>query len=446
MKHPVKYQVGKILLDAGFIDQRHIDDVLVEQKLTKERLGETLVRKGILKSEDLLVPLIIQEHLGSIESAVKLAVGSRQQLGALLVESGHITAEQLDQIVAEHQRSGEKIGEILKSRGILNDRQLDGLLEFQRHQESRQHSPLRIGELLVSTGRATPEQMEDALLKQKQTNKSLGDVLIEEGHVSPDAVAYAVRMQKLLTRSVLSAIITLGMASVSYAGEMCAYSQQLQNSPPMREQYIANIISAVGNFVAAADPQAIVAAGVGLALSAGTMVAYISTSDNSVVSDAPIGITAPSYSGKNKLPKSSGRDASLSDATDDDSVASLYFGKSNTPVKTQGGTTTDSFSKDCLSCHDGVVASDRTINFKNSPGRKSQLHGRGGSEHPIGMNYAAYAARDPKNYKPVAFGSKMVFVDGKVGCITCHDMLNREKGHLAKSDYRSALCLTCHTE
>jgi len=445
MKHPVKYQVGKILLDAGFIDQRHLDDVLVEQKLTKERLGETLVRKGILKSEDLLVPLIIQEHLGSIESAVKLAVGSRQQLGALLVESGHITAEQLDQIIAEHQRSGEKIGEILKSRGILNDRQLDGLLEFQRHQESRQHSPLRIGELLVSTGRVTTDQMEDALLKQKQTNKSLGDVLIEEGHVSPDAVAYAVRMQKLLTRSVLSAIITLGMASVSYAGEMCTYSQQLQNSP-MREQYIASIISAVGNFVTAADPQALVAAGVGLALSAGTMVAYISTSDNSVVSDAPTGITAPSYPAKNKLPKSSGRDASSSDDSDDDSVSSFFFGKSSTPVKTRGGTTIDSFSKVCKDCHDGVQASDRKINYKNSPGRKSHWDSMGGSEHPIGMNYAAYVARDPKNYKPVPLDTKMIFVDGKVGCITCHDMLNREKGHMAKSDYRSALCLTCHTK
>jgi predicted CXXCH cytochrome family protein len=63
------------------------------------------------------------------------------------------------------------------------------------------------------------------------------------------------------------------------------------------------------------------------------------------------------------------------------------------------------------------------------------------------MNYAAYSAMDSHNYKSGAsFNSKMIFVNGRVGCLTCHNPLNPEKSHLVMSDYRSALCLTCHTK
>jgi hypothetical protein len=396
MGHSVKYRIGKILMDAGLVNQHHLDDALEEHKRTNERVGETLIRKGVLRAEDITVPLMMQEHLGSIESAVKLAAGERQLLGELLVQSGHISAEQLDRVVAEQQRSGEKLGEVFQRLGILTERQLHGLLVFQRNQNNADVSPLRLGELLVSTGHIAREQLNDALLIQKKSDKNIGDVLLEAGYVTPGCIEHGVRLQKMLVKSVLAAILALGMGAEANAGEMCTFSTQLQD-PGMRAQYVARVATETGN-----------------------MVAYNTHSDGSVVSDA----------------------------SNDGSASSFFFGKSSSNVSSQGssGSTLDSFSKDCLGCHDGFQASDRKVNYKNSPGQKSHWS-PGASEHPVGMNYAAYSAADPKSYKPVSgFGSKMMFVNGKVGCTTCHDALNQEKGHLTMSDYRSALCLTCHTK
>jgi predicted CXXCH cytochrome family protein len=394
MGQSVKYRIGKILMDAGFLSQYQLDNALKE-KLTNERVGETLVRNGLLKPEDMTVPLIIQEHLGDIASAVKLAAGERELLGKLLVQAGHITERQLDQVIAEQRRTGEKLGEVFKRLGTLTEQQLNALLVFQCNQDAGHTSPLRLGELLVSTGRLERGQLEDALLKQKKSDKNLGDVLLEAGYVSPACIEHGIRLQKMLIKSVLAAILALAMGAESQAGEMCTFSTQLQDSNA-RAQYIAKVATATGN-----------------------MVAHNTQTDNAVVSDA----------------------------SDDNSVSTFFFGKSSPTVRNLGGSTLDSFSKDCLGCHDGVQASDRKINYKNSPGQKSHWDSRGATEHPVGMNYATYAAMDPKSYKPVpAFGSKMMFVDGKVGCTTCHDPLNAEKSHLAKSDYRSALCLTCHTK
>ena len=113
----------------------------------------------------------------------------------------------------------------------------------------------------------------------------------------------------------------------------------------------------------------------------------------------------------------------------------------------------DALSADCLDCHDGVSALQVTAVVKNSPfngaswappGRNQMMNGM---DHPIGMDYKRYVTAS-REYKPLSGSSseKMVFVDGKVGCLTCHDPLNAEKGHLVFSDSHSALCLTCHND
>jgi predicted CXXCH cytochrome family protein len=110
----------------------------------------------------------------------------------------------------------------------------------------------------------------------------------------------------------------------------------------------------------------------------------------------------------------------------------------------------DTLSADCLGCHDGVGALSVTTVFKNNPFKRSGLPNSDlkmiGMDHPIGMDYGRYAAAS-EDYKPLfGISNKMVFVNGKVGCHTCHDPLIPEKGHLVMSDRDSALCLACHNK
>ena len=395
----MKRNIGKILLDGGFLLHHDLDCALEDQKHSKELLGQVLIRKGVIKEEDFRVPLLIQERLGSIGSAVKLAAGERQLLGALLVNSGRITNEQLDYVVAEQKRSGEKLGETLKRLGMLTGQQLSALLEFQGHQDSENVSPLRLGELLVATGQITRDQLEDALHRQTKSDKNIGDILVEAGYVHQSGIEYGVRLQKMLLKSTLAAIICLGVNATDPSahadtGEMCLLSKQLQSSP-MREQYIAK-----------------------LATVSNTMLAYNSNADSNIQSDA----------------------------SDDFSFSDFSFDNKSISYNQEGPV--DSFSKDCLTCHDGGHASDVKIEYRNRPGDKNKTFGGVRSkDHPIGMDYTLYTNMDPQNYKPAAaFNSDMIFINGKVGCLTCHNPLKPEKTHLVMSDQGSALCMTCHNK
>lgn len=103
----------------------------------------------------------------------------------------------------------------------------------------------------------------------------------------------------------------------------------------------------------------------------------------------------------------------------------------------------DALSADCLGCHDGVGAQPVTTVLRNDPFASKSDRMLPGNDHPIGMDYDNYAAvGEYKSLSGVDVG--MVFVNGKVGCLTCHNPLNPKKGHLVMSDMGSALCLTCH--
>lgn len=212
-----KPHIGKILLDGSFVSQQDLDSALLEQKRTKELLGEVLVRFGIISEEDVKIPLILQDYLGSISDAVKIAVGERHLLGSLLVESGHITSKQLQHAIAVQEKSGEKLGEVFKHLGILTEQQLKALLDFQINQEVAHYSPLRLGEILVTTGHITRDQLDDALCQQAVSHNRLGDVLVESGYITPNRVKSGMRLQKMLLKAVLAAILSFGMSTPSNA-------------------------------------------------------------------------------------------------------------------------------------------------------------------------------------------------------------------------------------
>ena len=214
-KHSKKYirqPIGQILLDGGFLSQRDLELALEEQKHTNELLGEALVRMGVVDQVDIKAALAVQGylHLGRLEDAIRVAAGVRKKLGELLIRSGRITEKQLEQALGEQKRSGEKLGKVFMRMGLLTEEQLSGLLHFQRLQDEAIPSPgpLRLGELLVTTGSITRDQLDKALEKQFHTRKKLGEVLIEEGYAQPRHVKHGLRLQEMLLAAALAALLT----------------------------------------------------------------------------------------------------------------------------------------------------------------------------------------------------------------------------------------------
>ena len=201
--------IGQILLDGGFVSRQKLDSALAEQKRTNELLGHVLVKMGILDPTDIAAALSVQEHLDCVEEAVRIAAGVRRMLGDLLIQAGCITSEDLDCAIAEQRRSGEKLGEVLVRQGLLTERELSGMLDFQHNlgASCQTTSPLRLGEILISTGAISRSQLDDALQKQTGSRKRLGEVLVDEGYAKPQHIKHGMRLQQMLLTAVLVGLL-----------------------------------------------------------------------------------------------------------------------------------------------------------------------------------------------------------------------------------------------
>jgi hypothetical protein len=219
-----------------------------------------------------------------------------------------------------------------------------------------------------------------------------------------------VRSCQVATFSLLAAAALIGTARYAAAfaaaesagtGETCAFSLQLQNSVVDRKKYLVKLDAARGG-------------------------AYAKSND---VEKMYASVKKASFS---------------ADDSDDNEDASAYRYFSQ---KKQGSVVSiDAFSADCIGCHDGVGATAVGVDLRNRPYDRSSRVNSFSNDHPIGMDYSRYVGAN-RGYNNIMQGSnKMVFVNGRVGCLSCHDPLNQEKGHLVMSDQHSALCNTCHSK
>jgi predicted CXXCH cytochrome family protein len=187
---------------------------------------------------------------------------------------------------------------------------------------------------------------------------------------------------------------TLGRLEIN---ETCLFTVQLKEDPNIKKQYVAMVISAGRQFgpnVQSIDEM------------------YADVSKASVEAD-------------------------------DGGFGNTLFVKNNSHAN-GGARDIDNLTALCLGCHDGASAQDITVDVRNEPFKRRNTLATSHSDHPIGMDYNRYVCSG-KSYKPTT-NPKMIFVNGKVGCLTCHDPFNPEKGHLVMSDRQGALCLTCHNK
>jgi hypothetical protein len=149
-----------------------------------------------------------------LEDILETAAGPREPIGELLVKAGRITRPQLDQALAEQRQGGEKLGEILVRKSWLTEPELAALLAFQERLGTAgvQHAgPLQLGNLLVSAGKITFEQLQDGIRRQRGSKKRIGEALVEAGYTTDEQITQGLSLQRVLVGASLAALLLLSL-------------------------------------------------------------------------------------------------------------------------------------------------------------------------------------------------------------------------------------------
>ena len=121
----VRQLLSKLLLQARRITPEQLELALSEEVKTDEKLGEVLVRLGLITDKELDAIVAFQQHQGSE------AASERFRLGEILVATNHITREQLEDALVRQKISKKKIGEVLVDAGYLEAHHVEYGLRLQ---------------------------------------------------------------------------------------------------------------------------------------------------------------------------------------------------------------------------------------------------------------------------------------------------------------------------
>lgn len=92
--------------------------------------------------------------------------------------------------------------------------------------------------------------------------------------------------------------------------------------------------------------------------------------------------------------------------------------------------------RDCLTCHDDVVATGISPCLAQICMLKS--------DHSVDKPYPPHDRVGEFATTPRAEAAGVRFLNGRIDCISCHDLRNRDQYHLRVEDRKSRLCLACH--
>jgi len=187
-KHHQANHLGRLLLEAGAIDEEALKRALVTQVKSGRSLAEILKTQVPLK--DMKLALSRLEKLPNEAPEV-------DRLGEILNAMGALSRTDLAHALQERQKRNRLLGRILVERGMISSEALDlALLRQQLKRAARFEGDARLGQIVVEMGFTTPKQLAMTLVQQIRRPRPLGELLIEAQACTPEQLVTALAEQE----------------------------------------------------------------------------------------------------------------------------------------------------------------------------------------------------------------------------------------------------------
>jgi len=142
------------------------------------RIGDLLIKKGLLTKEQLDKAIAVQQQERSLQS---------MPVGRILLEKGILSPANVD-LVINHPQNRGKVGELAIKRGLINHDQLEECI--------RKKKPGQLlGQVFIENGFMNNKDLEE-ILKEQINHNRFGELAIKLGFITKDELKTALNIQK----------------------------------------------------------------------------------------------------------------------------------------------------------------------------------------------------------------------------------------------------------
>jgi len=133
----------------------------MEKGLEAIRFGMMAVKKGFVTPEDVVEALKIQE-------SEECSTGNRRPIGRILSNEGHITLQQVGEVLKSMGKMGKKkvdktFGDVAVEKGFITEEQLEEALKIQTDDACSMEERRPVGRILINEGFMTLQQVGEVL-------------------------------------------------------------------------------------------------------------------------------------------------------------------------------------------------------------------------------------------------------------------------------------------
>ncbi len=150
------------------------------------------------------------------------------QMGDLLLAGGFVRKRELDEALNVSKRIHKPLCQVLQGQQKISSCEKRSLLSLQnnlRRAFKKDKLPMvselgcRMGDLLITCGDITHDQLASALTEQSKKRSPLGSILLKNGFVGLKPLAYCLQLQQKLMSAAAAAILAVAGTSASYADD-----------------------------------------------------------------------------------------------------------------------------------------------------------------------------------------------------------------------------------
>lgn len=234
LPHVMHKPLGEILVQMGYLSAELLQTALAQEKkqslgAPSQRVGDILTQAGVVQEWQLAHALRLQFTPAHAD----------QRLGEILVNMGYATRDKIEAALSAHYRPESSTSASSVEPTTPTTLPAEGLMHFKEN-----HRPL--GQLLVEREYITAEQLQAALLIQKELADEytpLGDVLVMQGHLTEAQLQEVLAVQGRFQRKPLGQILVdmgcLEEWQLSYA--LCVQ----HNAPPEKHIMLGDVLLAM---------------------------------------------------------------------------------------------------------------------------------------------------------------------------------------------------------
>ncbi len=184
-----RMKLGDLLLARRLVTAAQLEEALREQDETGEKLGNVLIRRGILWEEDLAFALARQRNVEAVEidpfgvpaellKLIPLEMAERYQVFPVGWEDEAVVVAADDRVDIDRDGLAAEIGRKVVLR-LCAPIDLHFALYCGYRPGAAAHPPgERVGAKLLRSGKITPDQLKEALRRQKRSGERIGDILV----------------------------------------------------------------------------------------------------------------------------------------------------------------------------------------------------------------------------------------------------------------------------